>query len=45
VDQKVLDELLSLASSKIYQLNIKAPKQGKLSRKWGIINNAGLLEL
>jgi predicted transcriptional regulator of viral defense system len=45
VDQRLLDDLSSLTSSKIYPLDVKAPREGKISKKWGIINNAGLLEI
>lgn len=45
VEQKILDELLSLTSSKVYPLDVKASKQGEISRKWRIINNAGFLEI
>lgn len=45
VEQKILDELLSLTGSKVYPLDVKAPKQGEISRKWRIINNAGFLEI
>jgi len=45
VEQIILDELLSLTSPKVYPLDIKAPKQGEISRKWRIINNAGSLEI
>ena len=45
MDQRLLDDLSSLTSSKIYPLDVKAPKQGKISKKWGIINNAGQLEI
>lgn len=45
VEKKILDALLALASSKVYSLDIKVPKQGGLSKKWGIINNAGFLEV
>lgn len=45
VDQKILDDLQSLTSSKTYPLDLKAPREGKISEKWGIINNAGHLEI
>jgi predicted transcriptional regulator of viral defense system len=45
VDQAIIDELLSLSSSKVYRLDIEAPKRGEISRKWRIINNAGTLEI
>jgi len=45
IEQKILDELISLISSKVYPLENKAPKQGEISKKWRIINNAGSLEI
>ncbi len=45
IEEKLLDELLPLTGSKVYPLDIKAPKQGEISRKWRILNNAGFLEL
>ena len=41
----ILDELLRLAGSKVYPLDVKASKKGEVSRKWRIINNAGYLEV
>jgi predicted transcriptional regulator of viral defense system len=45
VQQEILNELLSLSSSKVYSLDVKSPIQGEISRKWRIINNAGLFEI
>jgi predicted transcriptional regulator of viral defense system len=45
VDQELINDLTLLTGSKIYPLDLKAPKEGKLSKKWGIINNAGQLEI
>ena len=45
VEQTIFDELLSLTSSKVYPLDVKAQKQGETSRKWRITNNAGPLEV
>jgi predicted transcriptional regulator of viral defense system len=40
-----LDELTALVGPKIYPLDVKAPKKGKISKKWKIINNTGYLEI
>ncbi len=45
IDQTILNDLLALSSSKVYRLDIDGPMQGEISRKWGIINNAGFLEI
>jgi predicted transcriptional regulator of viral defense system len=45
VKQTIVDELLSLTGSKVYPLDIKAPRRGEISRKWRIINNTGPLEI
>lgn len=45
VDPEIIEELLRLAGSRIYPLDIKAPRKGKLSKKWKIIDNAGFLEI
>jgi hypothetical protein len=34
-----------LIGSRIYSLDVKASKKGKISRKWKIIDNAGYLEV
>ena len=45
VKPKTLDDLLQLTGSRVYPLDIKASIEGKVSRKWKIINNAGLFEV
>ena len=45
VESKILDDLLQLTGSKVYPLDVKASKEGEISRKWKIINNAGYLEV
>jgi len=40
-----IDELASLVGPKIYPLDVKASKKGKISKKWKINNNAGYLEV
>jgi len=45
VEHGILDQLLQLRGSKIYPLDVKASKQGEVSREWKIINNAGYLEI
>jgi predicted transcriptional regulator of viral defense system len=45
VEPEILDELLRLTGVKIYPLDVKSPKNGEISKKWKIINNAGYLEV
>jgi predicted transcriptional regulator of viral defense system len=45
LEPEILDELLSLTGVKIYPLDVKSPKNGEISKKWKIINNAGYLEV
>lgn len=45
VEPEILDDLQHLIGSKIYPLDVKASKKGKISRKWKIIDNAGYLEV
>lgn len=45
VEPEPLDDLQSLTGSKIYPLDIRAPRKGKISGKWKVINNAGYIEV
>lgn len=43
VEPKVLNDLECLTGSFIYPLDIRAPKKGRVSKRWKIIENASLL--
>lgn len=45
VEPEILDNLQHLIGSKIYPLDVKALREGEISRKWKILNNAGYLEV
>lgn len=45
VEPGILEELQQLVGSRVYPLDVKSSKQGKVSRKWKVINNAGYLEI
>jgi predicted transcriptional regulator of viral defense system len=45
VESEILDDLLRLTGSKIYPLDIQASREGEISKKWKILNNAGYLEV
>jgi len=44
VEPTFLDELSQLTSSYTYLLNTKAPKEGKISKRWKIIENTRIFE-
>lgn len=45
VPSQNIKELTALVGSKIYPLDVKASKKGKISKKWKINNNTGYLEI
>ena len=45
VESDIFNDLLSLAGSKIFPLDVKSSKKGEISKKWKIINNAGYVEV